>query len=73
MNPNHVVDGLRELNSLLPSTVKVWAGGSAPVLRRRQIEQVLVLHGLTSISEAVDQWRHPQTKAKSKVAAGLHS
>ena len=73
MNPNHVVDGLRELNSLLPSTVKVWAGGSAPVLRRRQIEQVLVLQGLTSISEAVDQWRHPQTKAKSKVAAGLHS
>jgi methanogenic corrinoid protein MtbC1 len=72
MNPNHVMDGLSELNSLLPSTVKVWAGGSAPALRRRQIEQVLVLQGLASIAEAVNHWRHLQTKSKTKLAAGVH-
>jgi methanogenic corrinoid protein MtbC1 len=71
MNSNHVVDGLVELNTLLPSTVEVWAGGSAPALRRRQIEQVLVLQGLTSISEAVTQWRQQHTKAQSKLAANL--
>jgi methanogenic corrinoid protein MtbC1 len=72
MNPNHVVDGLTELNALLPSTVKVWAGGGAPALRRRQIEYVLVLEGLASIAEAVTQWRQQHTQAPSKLAAGLH-
>jgi methanogenic corrinoid protein MtbC1 len=71
MNPNHVVDGLTELNALLPSTVEVWAGGSAPALRRRQIERVSVLHSLASISDAVNQWRQHHTKVQSKVAAGL--
>jgi MerR family transcriptional regulator, light-induced transcriptional regulator len=71
MNPNHVVDGLTELNALLPSTVEVWAGGSAPALRRRQIERVSVLHSLASISDAVNQWRQHHTNVQSKVAAGL--
>jgi MerR family transcriptional regulator, light-induced transcriptional regulator len=69
MNPNHVVDGLTELNALLPSAVEVWAGGSAPVLRRRHIERVVVLHDLVSISEAVKHWRQRHTTAQSKVAA----
>jgi methanogenic corrinoid protein MtbC1 len=72
MNPNHVVDGLAELNALLPSTVEVWAGGGSPALRRRQIEQVLVFDGLASISEAVMQWRQPHTNAQNRLAAGLH-
>jgi methanogenic corrinoid protein MtbC1 len=69
MNPNHVVDGLTELNALLPSAVQVWAGGSAPVLHRRHIERVVVLHDLMSISEAVKHWRQRHTTAQSKVAA----
>jgi methanogenic corrinoid protein MtbC1 len=69
MNPNHVVDGLAELNLLLPSTVEVWAGGSAPALRRRQIDRVVVLHDLVSIAEAVKHWRQQHTTAQSKVAA----
>ncbi len=69
MNSNHVVDGLTELNALLPSAVEVWAGGSAPVLRRRHIERVVVLHDLVSISEAVKHWRRLHTTAQSKVAA----
>jgi methanogenic corrinoid protein MtbC1 len=72
MNPNHVVDGLAELNALLPSTVEVWAGGGSPALRRRQIEQVLVFDGLASISEAVMQWRQLHTNAQNRLAAGLH-
>lgn len=69
MNPNHVVDGLSELTLLLPSTVEVWAGGSAPALRRRQKDRVVVLHDLMSISETIKHWRQQHTNAPSKVAA----
>ncbi len=71
MNPNHVVDGLGELNLLLPSSVEVWAGGSSPALRRRQIDRVVILHDLASISEAIKHWRQQQTKVKHKNATGI--
>jgi methylmalonyl-CoA mutase cobalamin-binding subunit len=71
MNANHVVDGLSELNLLLPSSIEVWAGGGAPALRRRQIDRVLVLHDLVSISEAIKRWREQKTKSQSQGAAGL--
>lgn len=71
MKPNHVVDGLAELNALLPSDVAVWAGGSASALRRRQIERVLVLSDLASISEAVDQHRRNPKPDANKVALVL--
>ena len=64
MNPNHVVDGLMELNSLLPDSVEVWAGGAAPALRRRQIDRVCVMHDLAAINEAVKQWRQQKSKAE---------
>jgi methanogenic corrinoid protein MtbC1 len=66
MNSNHVVDGLMELNLLLPASVEVWAGGAAPALRRRQIERVTVLHDLNAITEAVNHWRRQKTKSESK-------
>jgi methanogenic corrinoid protein MtbC1 len=66
MNPNHVVDGLMELNLLLPDSVEVWVGGGASALRRRQIERVLVMHDLNSISEAVNHWRRQKTKSENK-------
>jgi methanogenic corrinoid protein MtbC1 len=66
MNSNHVVDGLMELNLLLPASVEVWAGGSASALRRRQIERVLIMHDLNSITEAVDNWRNQKTHSESK-------
>jgi len=52
-----VVDGLQELNLLLPAHVEVWAGGNAPALRRRQISRVTVLHALNEIDAAVSGWR----------------
>jgi methanogenic corrinoid protein MtbC1 len=66
MNTNHVVDGLTELNLLLPASIEVWAGGAAPALRRRQIERVLVLQELNSITDAVNNWRHQKSKAEGK-------
>ena len=66
MNTNHVVDGLMELNLLLPASVEVWAGGAAPALRRRQIERVLVMHDLHAITEAVNHWRQQKAKAEKQ-------
>ena len=57
MNPNHIADGLKELNLLMPFTIEVWVGGQALALRRRSIGRVLVLHDLKSIGEAVSHWR----------------
>jgi MerR family transcriptional regulator, light-induced transcriptional regulator len=57
MNANHVVAGLAELNLLLPTSIALWVGGQAPVLRRRPMERVRVLHDLTSIADAVHDWR----------------
>ena len=65
MNPNHVVDGLMELNLLLPDSVEVWVGGQAPALRRRQIERVHVLHDLKSITDAVNRWRRHKEKSET--------
>jgi len=67
MNPNHVVDGLMELNQLLPDSVEVWVGGSAPALRRRQIERVLVMHDLNAIADAVNHWRRQKIKSENRV------
>lgn len=69
MNTNHVVDGLSELRLLLPPSVEVWAGGSAPAMRRRQMDRVLVLHDLLSIPEAVKHWRQQHMTAQSQVTA----
>ena len=66
MNPNHVVQGLAELNARLPANVAVWAGGQAPALRRRHIERVLVLHDLQSIATAVNQWRQQKALSEKK-------
>ena len=67
MNPNHVVDGLTELNLLLPDSVEVWVGGGAPALRRRQIARVMVMHDLNAITEAVNLWRRQKIKSENKV------
>jgi DNA-binding transcriptional MerR regulator/methylmalonyl-CoA mutase cobalamin-binding subunit len=63
VSPNQVVAGLTELHrNLLPPT-EVWAGGSAPVLRRRPPSVVQVLGSLADIGPAVADWRTRQDRA----------
>ena len=56
-NPQQVSNGLAELRDKLPPQVGIWAGGSAPVLRRRSIEGVLVLPSLQDVAGALAAWR----------------
>jgi DNA-binding transcriptional MerR regulator len=40
LNPAHVARGLEELRGMLPTSVRIWAGGSNPALSRRAIPGV---------------------------------
>jgi methanogenic corrinoid protein MtbC1 len=73
MKPNHVVDGLAELQALLPPGVAVWAGGSASALRRRPLDRVCVLHDLDAISGAVTQHLRQQKQAHAQTLPSLAS
>lgn len=57
VNPNHVIAGLADLRAQLPPTVELWAGGSAPVLRRRPPRQVRVIESLADVGAALADWR----------------
>jgi methylmalonyl-CoA mutase cobalamin-binding subunit len=57
MNPNHVASGLADLRGKLPHPVEIWAGGSAPVLRRRPVEGVRAIAALPHIREETLRWR----------------
>ena len=57
LNPNHVLDGLKELRQLLPANTAIWAGGGNAVLQRRPPEGVLVVQGLEDIADQVKTWR----------------
>ena len=56
-NPQQTANGLAELRDKLPPPVALWAGGSAPVLRRRATEGVLVLPSLQDVAGALAAWR----------------
>jgi hypothetical protein len=57
MGVNQVLDALAELRRGLPPTVELWAGGSSPALRRRNLAPVQVLHTLDQVPEALRRWR----------------
>jgi len=57
MNPNQVVDSLAELRLKLPPAVKVWAGGSAPVLHRRRVAGVEAMASLETLPAELRRWR----------------
>jgi len=52
-----IANGLTELRNMLPSHVRIWAGGSSPALRRKLIEGVDHVPGLSPIGEFVAAWR----------------
>jgi DNA-binding transcriptional MerR regulator len=57
INPNQVVANLTELRSKLPSSITVWAGGSAPVLHRRPVDGVMPMASLDQIPGELRRWR----------------
>jgi len=71
MNPNHVVDGLTELRAKLPARVRLWAGGSAPVLVRRAVPGVLALASLDAVPAELRRWRSRGETSASTGVIGL--
>ena len=64
MNPNQIVDSLTELRSKLPPQVRVWAGGSAPVLHRRPVPGVEAMASLEEVPRQVQTlWRSARGEA----------
>jgi MerR family transcriptional regulator, light-induced transcriptional regulator len=68
MNPNQAVAGLGELRAKLLPTIALWAGGSAPVLRRRRIEGVTPVAALAEIGAALRDWRAGFTSSRAPQA-----
>ncbi len=56
-NPNQLIDNLVELRSKLPPQVRVWAGGTAPVLHRRPLAGVEPFAALAEVPEALRRLR----------------
>ena len=57
LSPKAVIESLQALRATLPPAVRLWAGGSAPALRRRAVEGVLVLPSLQAIAPQVQLLR----------------
>jgi cobalamin-dependent methionine synthase I len=57
LNPNHLLDALNELRVKLPASIDVWAGGNAPILRRRPPPNVRILPDLRDIQSVIRDWR----------------
>jgi methanogenic corrinoid protein MtbC1 len=57
LSPNQVSDALVELRAKLPPAVRLWAGGSAPVLQRRAVSGVRAMPRLDAVGAAIAEWR----------------
>jgi hypothetical protein len=68
--------GLKDLKSLLPAHVEIWAGGAGIASAKLQLDGVQTYISLDSIALAVRHWRekhpalsHAQTEQKSVQSA----
>jgi methylmalonyl-CoA mutase cobalamin-binding subunit len=57
VNPSHVLRGLEQLRGELAPQVRVWAGGSSPVLARHRIAGVQAMPHIRDVIPAVAHWR----------------
>jgi hypothetical protein len=57
VGPRQVLAGLTELRRGLAPSIKVWAGGTNPVLQRRPPPGVRVLQTLDDVAPALAEWR----------------
>ena len=60
INSRQVRAGLGELKTKLPSTVEVWAGGSAQALHRQPVQGVVAMKSITEIAAHLIRWRAAQ-------------
>lgn len=66
--PAQVHNALRELRTLLPPQVQLWAGGQSPALQRRSVPDVRVVTQVGEIAALLGQWQATRMVAS---AAGL--
>jgi len=57
VNPNQILDGLRELRAKLPPSTALWAGGSLPLLQRRAVDGVDAIPTLEALATVLRAWR----------------
>ena len=57
LGAQQVLDGLTDLRARLPTSIELWAGGSATVLARRPVPGVRVVQDLHAIAHEVRRWR----------------
>jgi DNA-binding transcriptional MerR regulator/methylmalonyl-CoA mutase cobalamin-binding subunit len=57
MNPKQVADGLLTLRQMLDQKIEIWAGGSNAMLRRLELNGLVVLKNFHEISENLTGWR----------------
>ena len=55
-NANQLLRGLQELRAKLPPEVAIWAGGSHPALRRRELAGITPVPSLADIPPLLAQW-----------------
>ena len=67
IGPDQTVRNLTDLRSRLAPTVALWAGGSAPVLRRRQVNGVQPLSSLAAVPTALQGWHDEHESAAQTV------
>lgn len=56
MNSNLMFAGLNDLRARLPREIEIWAGGSAPMLHRRDVPGVRVFDSLGPIRQEIGRW-----------------
>ena len=65
MNPGQIVDGLAELRRKLPAATQLWAGGSAPAVRRRRVDGVEAFDSLREMPDVLRVWRSQKARTPS--------
>ena len=63
-HPNQIGANLQELRAKLAPSQALWAGGGAPVLRRRRFDGVTVMTDIGELPAAVQDWRQARVASR---------
>lgn len=56
LNTNQMLRGLQELRTKLPADIRIWAGGSHPALKKRDLDGITPVADLADIQPLLTQW-----------------